>query len=188
MITDIDLCDIAAAAYQSATIETADCHVLIIEREGLTIGAFRGTDPSKLIDLWRDADALMYDDPILGPVHDGFYWDVCSVAWRMPHLDIVVGHSKGGSEVLTYAGMLAAIDKPPSRLVTFGAARSGGPKLGKLIAMISGNDYWNGGDPIPLSSLNPRSVTTIGQHLMTHDVLGDHYLRAYRDSLSRIVA
>lgn len=189
--SDADLIDASQAAYGEASIESANCHALIREIGGVAIVAFRGTDPRRLIDILQDLHAGVTRDPLLGDLHAGFLEDVASVAWRLiPRLQglpvAVTGHSKGGAEALVFSAMLAALARPPVRVSTFGAARTGRGSFLPLVAPLAGCDYRYGSDPVPFAPPyfgTPRPLVQIGHPGDRIGVLEDHALSAYQSAL-----
>jgi len=187
--------ELSDAAYTApATWETGNAHAVLTVVEDRPFLAFRGTDPRKLVDVLRDVAVLAFDDPLLGPVHGGFYADVAQLAWRVtpalmragtPDL-IVTGHSKGGGEALIFAGMLAAVGLPPRCVITFGSPRVGGAKLAALLASVPGEEYRHGDDPVPLlppGFIHPYPLIALASPA-TIDPLADHAIAGYRAALA----
>src|SRR5476649_757852 len=105
--------EVALAAYQTPpTIQTEDVHALILETDQLVTVGLEGTDPRRLVDLWRDASAVaLRSDPLLGPVPASFTADAEQLFWRLlPKIPAgkpfaITGHSKGASEAQLLAAM-----------------------------------------------------------------------------------
>jgi hypothetical protein len=99
--------------------------------QGLTVLAFRGTQPDDFPDLISDAEALQGEHPGGGRVHHGFKKAYQSVDGLIPDCLgnrqsalLVTGHSLGAA-----LATLAALDVAPTKLITFGSPRVGDAKF-----------------------------------------------------------
>lgn len=150
MISDLDLADLALAAYsEPATVETDNVHALIKERDGFMLLGLRGTND--IAALLRDAEASRARrDPILGSTPDSFAADAEQILWRIffrftgPWAG--GAHSKGGSELLDLAAMMRVAGRPPERIVAFEPAPVG--SLGGLIEPTWAKITRHGADPV----------------------------------------
>ena len=146
--------DAALASYTAApTIQTDDVHALVLETEDLVLVALKGTDPRRLVDLWRDAGAIdERNDPLLGRVPETFAGDAEQLFWRLwPLLPVgkpfaLTGHSKGASEAQLLAAMLLLAGHPPAFLAAFEPAAVG--DLHGLLTGLPGLATRHGHDPV----------------------------------------
>lgn len=120
MISDADLCDIAALSYEEHTGRENEVEYLMMYGGGYQIVAFRGTEASKLVsgngvwDVLRDIRAYPWYDERTGWMHSGFLKGGRVVAdRRLKHGDksvpvILTGHSMGAATSLAAALILHA--------------------------------------------------------------------------------
>lgn len=186
MITDLRYAELALAAYETATIATADIQALIVEEAGETVIALRGTHDVEA--LVRDLlAAVVRHDPILGPVSESFVADAEQLAWRLDAKLLgrwsVTGHSKAAPEAQALARIMAAMGNPPARVVVFAP-----PQVGPLAPFpFPGTAYAMQHDPIPDLPPNrgrPQALTMldwIGP--VPLDRLQCHAMAAYRAAL-----
>ncbi len=193
--TDLQLCDLAAAAYtEKATWENGRVQARLTTVDGVTVIAFRGT--ANVYATVIDAEVVPAFSLSLGWVHGGFYWDVYDFVFksRVPQPSgpyIVTGHSKGAAEALLYSGMMAAMHLPPLKVTTFGCPRVCWlPNFGMMslaLAGIGGTDYRNADDPVTQvphwTYYHPRPLYQLGDEWGDVDVIGDHRISAYRTAL-----
>jgi hypothetical protein len=192
MLSDLDLCDLAAQAYGDCTIDTGSVHVLLKDYKGAKVIAFRGTASPR--DWMRDLAKVPFSHEHLGSIHAGFLTAVKSVWARIPSVGpiVITGHSKGGAEAHVLAGMFMAGGRQVTKLTTFGSPRScylSGSGLAAFLKSIPGADYANADDPVPMVPFNwfhPRPLTQIGRRFQDFNVIEDHYLAAYRAALESI--
>jgi hypothetical protein len=150
--------DVALACYSTPpTIETDDVHALLVDAfdlaPGLVIVGLEGTNPRRLVDLWRDAAAIdIRRDPLLGDVPESFAGDAEQLFWRiLPKLEpgrpfAITGHSKGASEAQLLATMFALVGRAPVFLAAFEPAAVG--DLRGLIKDLPWLATRHGRDPI----------------------------------------
>lgn len=196
MLSASQLCAAAAAAYSApATFVCAgDVHVVVSEIDGITIIAFRGTEPDCLADWLRDFDAIEADGGPLGECHEGFLTGAgAAMPFLLPIIAgkqfAIVGHSLGGALAICATGLLVARGISPLLCTTFGApAVSADGVLGRLIAHVPGVRYHNGDDPVPFVPPCPyaqdRAMTGIGKWVL--DPIADHMIASYALALMQV--
>lgn len=99
----------------------------LARRQGLSVLAFRGTEPKDVKDLLADANIGLKSWGEMGKVHTGFA-EALECIWKEIHATlegssgelVCTGHSLGAS-----LATLAASRLPASRLLTFGSPRVG---------------------------------------------------------------
>jgi hypothetical protein len=192
MISDIELCDLAAQAYGPCTIDTGSIHVLLTDYKGAKVISFRGTNSPR--DWLQDFVKIPFTHEHLGSIHAGFLTAVKSVWAKIPSEGpiVITGHSKGGAEAHILAGMFSAGGRQVTKLTTFGSPRScflAGSGLAAFLKNIPGADYCNADDPVPrvpFGWFHPRPLTQIGRRFQDLDIIEDHYLAAYRAVLEQL--
>lgn len=117
---------------------------------------FEGTD--SLLDVRRDLEADMIDDPNLGLVHRGFLIGMSKVlALVLPGLNrpgspkvpiTITGHSLGGARAIIFGTILQASKAYDVTVVAFEPPMAGGPQLKTLLEGAIVRLYHNGADPI----------------------------------------
>lgn len=193
MISDLDLCALAGAAYHTAPAWASEtAHVCRTDLPDLTVVAFRGS--ASVQDWLTDAsDMPDRQHPKLGTVPDGFLTSAESVFDQImqdvPGPWIATGHSLGGAQARIASALAILAGRAPLRLVTFGSPRTG--TLGGLIAMLPGTDFCNKRDPVPgvpLGYSHPRLVRHIGVPSLLDCLapINDHFCSAYAASLAAI--
>lgn len=190
MIDDLHMLDLAQGAYiDLPDITAGDAFFTLRLIEGLLVASGRGTDPRRLRDLLTDADAVYIEHPVLGPTHAGFARDAEGVLAQLlaqagTRPIAFNGHSKGGSDAEDLAALYKHAGGQVVQVTTFGAARVGW--LNGALYNVPGSDWWNADDPIPSVPpwiSFPRDRIRIGTPRWKLDVLDDHALTAYRQSL-----
>jgi len=196
MINDITLCLAASAAYtdKPTFVVGGDVYVVITVVDGITIVAFRGTEPSNIKDWIRDFDAIPTENHYLGLCHRGFLTGaVAAVPLLIPLLEgkqfIIVGHSLGGAMAILTGALLTALKMPPIQVTTFGAPNSFiANDVIRILKPIPGKRFRNGDDPVPLVPTWPyhqdREFTHIGTASI--DSISDHFIAAYYSSLEHM--
>ncbi len=191
MIDDLVLLDLCSASYvEPLVVDTGSVHVLVKSIDGATVIIFRGT--ASPLDWIRNVSVAPVSEPGIGMVHSGFMNGVNSVWAKIPAAGeiVITGHSKGGAEAKLLAAKFAAGGRPPVKLTTFGAPRvcwfTNG-RLAELLAGVAGVDYRNCDDPVPNVPANyhhPREIVQLGKQFQDKQIIEDHFLDAYRHSLS----
>ncbi len=121
--------------------------------------AFRGTEADDPKDLKRDLDAILVTHPSGGKVHPGFFEGVRDMR---PELSQILdglaglpvwftGHSLGAG-----LATVAAVQRPPAGLVTFGSPRVGDQAFVDRLAAVPTWRYVDGSDIV--TELPPRVV------------------------------
>lgn len=191
-MTDLDLCRLAADAYATPTAELDGDVGYLLRGNALAI---RGTRPDRLADWWRDIDAEVVTDPILGGVHrgcleasDAIFAHLMRSLRTTEFPTVICGHSLGGGIAAPLAASLVLAGFPVQRLVTFGAMRAFADGHGPaILSGVSGAHYWHAGDPVP--DLPPgfahwREPTSIGRADLWP--ISDHLLTAYLPALEQL--
>jgi hypothetical protein len=212
MVNDAGLAALAEASYHTpgrwrgASPWDEDVHVCSAERDGTVVAVFRGTTLQGLDgieDVVRDLRAAPRRAeffPEIGFCHGGFLAGVESVAQNMMAdlrgaRVILAGHSLGGAMALIFGAMLAAAERMPAAIVTFGAPRPGFAKLCRTLRTVPVlRCYRNGRDPIPLLPCwlpwwpyrQPGPLSAIGTPGPTP--IGDHHIASYRAALTALPA
>jgi hypothetical protein len=199
MISDIDLCAAAAAAYSTpATIIVGDVHCVVTEQPMQLIVAFRGTEPDQIDDWLRDFDAIPADGGPLGICHAGFLNGARSVLAQLQTIIqqagkpvYLTGHSLGGALAICTAALLASEGNPPALCTTFGAPPvSVMGTIARVLGSVPGARYWDGNDPVPFVPPWPyqqdRSLTHIGTPMV--DPIAAHMIARYAAELPPPVA
>ena len=188
MLSDLDAAILCERSYhEPATLEAADCHVLLVERDGIVNVAFRGS--ASLLDWWVDFSVFnhtSFDHETLGLVHAGFLADALAI---VPALTAAIGdkpwmalgHSKGSGEATLVAALLSAAGKAPVGLTLFGCPKVTGPwnaALGSLLKDIPALSFRNGSDPVPMAPLGFHDAVPLLQLGTSSEfpVIADHYL------------
>lgn len=188
MLSDLDAAILCERSYnEPATLEAADCHVLLVERDGVINAVFRGS--ASLLDWVRNLTvfgATTFDHEIVGLVPAGFLTDALAMVEPLktalgdkPYR--VVFHSKGAEGVLT-AAILSAQGRPPVGIIGFGAPRLVGPGntlLRPLLANIPCKSYRHRDDPVPLAPPGFGEAIPLIQLVAPRlelDVISDHFL------------
>jgi triacylglycerol lipase len=196
IINDITLCLAASAAYydKPTFVVAGDVYVVITVINGITVVAFRGTEPSNIKDWIRDFDALPMRNRYLGLCHKGFLTGAeAAIPLLIPLLKgkqfIIVGHSLGGAMAILTGAILTAMKLPPIQITTFGAPNSFiGDGVTTILKIIPGNRYRNGDDPVPVVPMWPfhqdREFTHIGTASI--DAISDHFIAAYYSALDHM--
>lgn len=195
MLSDLDLCTLAGAAYHSSpTWATDTAHVCRTDLTDVTIVSFRGS--ATLQDWLTDLDAAPCEPvahPKLGTMPSGFLESAQSVFDAIMRDVIgqwvITGHSLGGAQARIVSALAILAGRAPARLVTFGSPRTGA--LGGLIAMLPGTDFCNKRDPVPgvpLGYPHPRLVRHIGVPSLLDDwePINCHYIASYAASLAAL--
>lgn len=115
--------------------------------DGVDVLIWRGS--TTVLDWVEDLDdcAQMVDTPDLGGVHPGFivgvravqsYWDGV-----LSSNSIICGHSLGAGHAAIYGAHLAAIGRPPQKVVLFGCPRPGAQKLADILRPVPISSYRN---------------------------------------------
>ena len=153
--TSHDLACLSKQAYDECTVSANDTEVLICERDGFLVLAFRGTTFDHF-DIIRDLRAVpWWSSEVQGFVHKGFLVGVRAI-WpllqRYPlrsNAVVLTGHSKGGAEACYVAALMTLAGYPPVKLETFGAPRVGFGWIEGVLKGIPGNRNRLGADIVP---------------------------------------
>jgi hypothetical protein len=193
---DLELIDIAEAAYTDWQIEVGDSFIRIDRtKDGTLVIGARGTKMEDLRDDLADLDSAFANHPILGTVHHGFLTNALAMVDQVeaivraePDLRwIATGHSKGAAEICLIVALLIVRGLPPIRMTTFGMPACGFHQLSTLVWPVHGSDYRNGIDPVtrvPLLFQHPRPLVRLGRPEFKINPIEDHYLASYRASLA----
>jgi triacylglycerol lipase len=110
----------------------------------VTVVAFRGTEPDRLVDLFRDLDALPSPGTGGGRVHRGFAKALDAVgepvraaALEAPGRLVFAGHSLGAAIALLAAGLVPAERRNQTSVYTFGCPRVGNKDFVSSLAWLS---------------------------------------------------
>jgi Lipase (class 3) len=199
VMTPEQLCAASAAAYTvpASLVVAGDVHVVLSEIGGVSVVAFRGTEPRDAADWLRDFDAVPMLAGPLGVCHRGFLTGaqaaLAPLLLQLPHDKpvAVTGHSLGGAMAICLTALLVVHGVPPVVCTTFGApAVSVGESLPRLIAGVPGARYRCGDDPVPMVPVFPfvqdRALAHIGH--ATLDPIADHMIDRYQAALVSALA
>lgn len=197
------LCD---RAYRECTWAEGGVEALLAEHDNGFCVAFRGTQPTSLIDIIRDIRGLPWYDRELGWCHSGFLkgikggvfqkgiWQQSAFRQFMLRRDAPIhltGHSKGGAEACILAAMMVLRGVFPASLTLFGAARAQyGGRLTRILenAGVPVAHYVNGSDPVPGRPMTGRDIAPrrhVGRREGIVPVLKDHRIAHYRVHVPR---
>lgn len=196
------LAQLCAQSYTSpADIQADGLHLTFFPVGDALVAVFRGSaDREDWLDNLKIAGRRSTAHPQLGEVCSGFADDVIAqypairaalaAQWAgFPLHDALVlaGHSRGGAQAQTLAGLLAADGVKIDSLVTFGAARvCGDDALPGLIGKLPGADFDNSNDPVvflPPNYSGPRARTHVGEPRRLRICVEDHFMSAYCASI-----
>lgn len=147
---------LALAAYTATpTWQYKDAMAVLARESGLPVVSFPGTHPDNPGDLLTDfLGAVPNLDPELG--WGGLGWHDRSrglldlmTATGLPDGAVFVGHSLGGALAIAVGARLAARQRPPVWIETYGAPRVGRDRLARLLVAVPGKRWHRGNDPIP---------------------------------------
>lgn len=189
-VSDMELCAASGAAYRmSPTWASGDVHAVAMDMRGALVVAFRGTtaDPRDWI---RDIDFWPRRHPSLGWCPDGFLsgaeaiWEVCQAALRGPRV-LLTGHSLGGALALLVGAIMAALDRAPAAITTFGAPRVGMHRMRMALRAVSVREFRDGNDPVPCvpwAYQHARTPIAIGHEWA--DPISAHHVAAYQAAIA----
>lgn len=167
-LTDITLGTLASIGYAARLVERDDTSVLVLTDESNIVFAFRGTEPTHLVDLCTDAKLCREPGPGGSKIHSGIRG-----ALRLVERDLLqvleaegkgkarwlTGHSLGGSLAILAAGLASvALGEALHGVYAFAPARVGNGAWVTVYDAAVKRSWWFARDLDGVPRLPPRAA------------------------------
>ena len=150
-------------------ISRNDTEVFVATKGKDAVIAFRGTEPTHIVDIMADANAKK-QDWVFGRIHSGFakalgyvwkdVYDICDELHTQGVKLFVTGHSLGAALAVLLAARFAFADMPVE-LTTFGCPRVGDGRFAAYVnEAVPGHERWvNNSDVVTRLPLSANWIT-----------------------------